>query len=175
LAFWLCDTCGTNQQPGEKTMVEETQNPYTPPKSDISIIPAKQGPGVKKVFSPAQGGVGAFLGGPVPGTYFVTATFLALGETKRARLTTIWGVVIVLAVLLWHFRLPEGLLSYSISIVYSVAAWVIIGRTQFTKPQIVASRTLTFHSNWRVAGVALVGLIITFVLARALSHLLSPR
>jgi hypothetical protein len=156
-------------------MEEETQNPYAPPQSDLSIVPEKQGPGVKKVFSPAQGALGALLGGPLPGAYFVTANFRALGHMKRALLTTIGGVVILLAVFLWHSRLPEGLLNYSICIVYSAAAWVIIARTQFTKPQIVASRTLTLHSNGRVAGVALVGLIITFMLAYVLFDLLSFR
>jgi len=155
--------------------VEETQSPYAPPKSDISIVPEKQGPGVKKVFSPAQGCLGAFLGGALPGAYFVTMNFLALGDRKRARLTTIAGGILVVSSLLWHLRLREGLLNYSIRIVYPVAAWLVIGRSQFTKPQIVASTTLTFHSNWRVAGVVLVGLLINIALALVLSHLVSLR
>jgi hypothetical protein len=153
--------------------VEETHNPYAAPKSEILIAPEKQGSDVKKVFSPAQGSLGSFLGGPLPGTYFVAMNFLALGDVKRARLATILGIVITAAVLLWHFLLPEGLLSYSIVIPYSAAAWLIIGRTQFTKAQIVESKTLTFHSNRRVAGIVLLGLLITFVLARVVAHLLS--
>jgi hypothetical protein len=153
--------------------MEESQDPYAPPKSEILIAPEKAGPGVKRVFSPAQASLGTFLGGPLPGTYFVVMNFLTLGDVKRARLATIWGIVVTAAVLLWHFLLPEGLLNYSIVVPYSAAAWPIIGRTQFTKAQIVESKTLTFHSNWRVAGIALFGLLITFLLARVLSHLLS--
>jgi hypothetical protein len=155
--------------------VEDAQSPYAPPKSDISIVPEKLGPGVKKVFSPAQGCLGAFLGGALPGTYFVTMNFLALGAMKRARLTIIGGGILAISALLWHRLLPEGLLNGSIRIVYPVTAWLIIGRSQFTKPQIVASRTLTFHSNWRVAGVVLVGLLINIALGLVLFHLPSLR
>jgi hypothetical protein len=153
--------------------MEEPQDPYAPPKSDISITLEKQGPDVKTVFSPAQGSLGSFFGGPLAGTYFVAMNFVALGAVRRAWLTTIWGIVITAASLLWHFFLPDRLLGYSIRIAYPVAAWLVIGRTQFTKPQIVASKTLTFHSNWRVAGVVLLGTLITFVLARVVAHLLS--
>jgi hypothetical protein len=156
-------------------MEEEAQNPYAPPQSDISIVPEKRGPGVKKVFSPAQGALGALLGGPLPGAYFVAANFRALGKSGRALLTTIWGVAILLAVLLWHSRLPEGVLNYSIAIVYSAAAWAIIAWTQFTKAQIVASTKLTVHSNGRVVGIALAGLLMTFMLSYVLFDVLSLR
>ena len=155
--------------------MEEAQSPYAPPKSDISSVPENQGPGVKKVFSPAQGCLGAFLGGALPGAYFVTMNFLALGNRKRARLTTIVGGILVVSSLLWHLLPREELLNSSIKIVYAVAAWLVIGRSQFTKPQIVASKTLTFHSNWRVARVVLVGLLINVALALVLSHLVSLR
>jgi len=155
--------------------VEETQSPYAPPKSDISIVPEKQGPGVKKVFSPAQGCLGALLGGALPGAYFVTMNFLALGARKRARLTIVVGSIIVVSSLLWHNLLHPRLLYSSVRIVYPVAAWLVIGRSQFTEPQILASRMLTFHSNWRVAGVVLVGLLINLALALVLSHLVSLR
>jgi hypothetical protein len=155
--------------------VEETQSPYAPPKSDISIVPEKQGPGVKKVFSPAQGCLGALLGGALPGAYFVTMNFLALGARKRARLTIVVGSILVLSSLLWHNLLHPRLLYSSVRIVYPVAAWLVIGRSQFTKPQILSSRTLTFHSNWRVAGVVLVGLLINIALALVLSHFVSLR
>ena len=153
--------------------MEERQNPYTPPKSDISIAPETQGADVKKVFSPAQGSLGSFLGGPLAGIYFVAMNFLALGAMKRAWLTAIWGIAITAATLLCVNLLPYRVVGYSINTAYAVAAWLIIGRTQFTKPQIVASKTLTFHSNWRVTGVALLGLLIIFVLARVVAHLLS--
>jgi len=153
--------------------MEEPQDPYVPPKSDISIPLEKLGPDVKKVFSPAQGSLGSFFGGPLAGTYFVAMNFVALGAVRRARLTTILGIVITAATLLTDFSLPNMIVGYSISAAFAIAAWLIIGRRQFTKPQVVASRTLAFHSNWRVAGVALVGLLIIFILARALDHLLS--
>jgi hypothetical protein len=81
------------------TTVADTQNPYSPPKSDISIAPDKSAD-AKRVFSPAQGGIGTFVGGPIAGTYFLRANFQALGDAKRARLTTVWGVVVCVLILL---------------------------------------------------------------------------
>jgi hypothetical protein len=146
--------------------VEETQNPHAPPVSENLIASEKQGLHVKKVFSPAQGSLGAFLGGPMAGTYFVCMNFLALGKRKLAWLATICGAAIAAATTLWDLFRPEAMLSSSIVIFIApaVIAWSIIARAQFTKAQIAASNTLRFHSNWWVAGVALLGLLIFAVL-----------
>jgi hypothetical protein len=153
--------------------MEESRDPYAAPKADISIAPEKAGADVKKVFSPAQGSVASFLGGPLVGTYIVAMNYWALGAMKRARLTAIWGIVITAATLFCGSLLPNRVVGFSVNAAYGVATWLIIGRTQFAKPQIVASSTLTSHSNWRVAGVVFLGLFITFVLSRMLAHLLS--
>ena len=156
-----------------RSTLVEAENPYAPPKSDTLNAPEMHGQGVKKVFSPAQASLGAFFGGPLAGTYYVTMNFLSLGDKKRARLTTISGIIISVVALLGHHLLFERILGYSINIAYPVIAWPIIARMQFTKPQIAASRTLTFHSDWRVAGVALLGKLIILPLGAAESHLLA--
>jgi hypothetical protein len=145
--------------------VEEPLNPYTPPKSEIRHAPEGPGPGARRVFSPAQGSAGTFLGGPLAGTYFIRANYLALGETKRARLATIWGIVICAAILLVLPFMPEKMPGYIIPIAYAITARTIIERAQFTKAYIAASNDLAFHSNWRVVGVALLGLVIFALLA----------
>lgn len=147
--------------------MEEPQNPYAPPKSEIGIAPKKPGHNATCVFSPAQGSLGTFVGGPLAGTYFIRTNFLALGDSKRARLTTIWGVVICAGILLALPFLPEKMPGYIIPMAYAITARIIIERAQFTKAQIAASSTLAFHSGWRALGVAVVGLVIFALLAIA--------
>jgi hypothetical protein len=126
---------------------------------------------MKKVFSPAQGSVGAFLGGPLAGTFFVSMNFLAIGDTRRARLATIWGITIA-AVALWgHLSLSDSILGYCIRIAYPVIVWPIIS-TQFARARIAPSGLLAIHSNWRVAVVAVLGLLVFGFLGVATSHFL---
>jgi hypothetical protein len=153
--------------------VEEPQNPYSPPKSKIVHAPEKLAPGVMRVFSPAQGSLGTFLGGPLAGTYFIRTNFLALGDSKRARLTTIWGVVICAGILLALPFLPDKMPGYIIPMAYAITARVIIERAQFTKAQIAASSTLAFHSCWRAVAVAVLGLVV-FALLGIAEFLLCP-
>lgn len=145
----------------------DASNPYTPPRSDISIDPSKAGPGAKKAFSPAQTGLGTFVGGPLAGTYFLRANFLAMGDPRKARATTIGGIVVTALILLAMPFLPEKMPGYIIPIAYTVTARLLVERMQLTKKQIVESEDWSFQSNWRVAGVALAGFVLFAGLALA--------
>ena len=158
--------------------VEEPQNSYTTPRvSEKLISPEKRGPGVRKVFSPAQGSFGTLLGGPLAGIYFVCMNFLALGNKKRAWLATICGAVIAAAITFWHLVWGGDAMPKYRIIVFAapaVIAWLIIARAQFTKAQIGASSTLAFHSNCWVAGVVLLGRVIFAALGLALGLAIGP-
>jgi hypothetical protein len=156
----------TDEQQGKEFRSGRNAQFALPPASDDLIVTRKQTSGVKKVFSPTQGSLGALLGGPLAGTYFVCMNFLALGKRNLAWLATICGAAIAVAITLWDLFRTEAMLNYSIVIFIAPAiiAWFTIVRTQFTKAQIVESSTLRVHSNWRVAGIALLGLLIFTVL-----------
>jgi hypothetical protein len=138
----------------------EPQNPYSPPRSDIAVPQT----GTKPVYSPVQGFLGTFLGGPLAGAYFLRANYLAKGEGKRAMHATIWGLVVTAILLLILPFLPAKTPNYIIPITYSVAVRLIIEKLQFTKAQIAASNHFSFHSNRRVVGIALACLAIFIVL-----------
>jgi hypothetical protein len=141
----------------KENAVTDASNPYTPPQSDISVEPSMARPGAGKAFSPVQAGLGTFLGGPLAGTYFLRANFLAMGAPGKARAATIGGLVVTALILLAMPFLPEKMPGYIIPIGYTVAARLLVERMQLTKKQIAESPDWTFQSNWRVAGVATVG------------------
>jgi hypothetical protein len=63
--------------------------------------------------------------------------------------------------------------GFIIPLAYSMTVRLIIERAQFTKAQIAESSTLVRHSNGRVAGIAVLGLLI-FAAVGAAEFLLVP-
>lgn len=153
--------------------MEESHNPYAPPKSDIDGAADTSGMGRTKVYSPAQGWSAAFLGGPLVGTYIIHANFAALGDARRAKQAMYWGGAVSLLIVLFSPFLPERTPRVLLPLAYSMTARLIIERMQFTKHHIETSDNLTFHSNWRVAAVGLLGLV-AFVALVVAEYFLIP-
>jgi hypothetical protein len=154
--------------------VDETQNPYAPPKADTSLPASKDGSEARRAFSPGQGALGTFLGGPLAGTYYLRANYLAMGQPKRAWQATVYGIVASLGILALLPFLPEKTPNVVIPLAYAITVRLLIERGQLTKQTILEAKDWTFHSNWRVAGVAAIGLIVFAMLAAAGLFLLLP-
>lgn len=153
--------------------MDQSPNPYSPPKSDTSQ-PASKSSDAKRAFSPGQGGLGTFLGGPLAGTYYVRANYLAMGQPRRARQATIYGVLVSLGILALLPFLPEKTPNILVPLAYAIAARLLIERGQLTKQQILDGKDWTFHSNGRVALVAVVGFVVFAMLAVAAIFMLMP-
>ena len=113
-----------------------------------------------KVYSPMQGGLGTFLGGPLAGAYFIRANFHAMGDARRAGLATVWGIAISAVLLLAVPFLPAKLIRSFVPILNVLGVKYLIEKMQFTKDQIASSGKFTFHSNWRVVGIGLLGFLV---------------
>jgi hypothetical protein len=140
--------------------MEDLRNPYAPPKSETANAPKGMSADARKVYSPAQGSLGTFLGGPLAGTYFVRANFQTMGDAKGARMVTMWGIAICAVILLSLPFLPAKMPGYILPIAYAITVRMLIEKKQFTKVQLATSTTFTVHSNWRVVGIALAGLVV---------------
>jgi len=130
--------------------------------------------------------VAAFLGGPLAGCYMLSRNFKALGN-KSASVVSIWaGILGVLLLML----LPEPptisdftdlpktgdtntwslfLVLLCFGIVTTVAR-----KTQGQEIQTQLQAGVAEVSNWYVAGVILVSIVITCILAYVVLRLLSP-
>jgi hypothetical protein len=145
------------RSPTKDPEVEESQNPYAPPKADNTSAPPSDLRTGAKMFSARQAWGGTLLGGPLAGAYFIRVNFVARGERKRAAIATFLGVVITLAIVAVVPFMPERLPHSIIPIAYSMAAWSIVEQLQLSKAE--AAKT-PLHSNWRVVGVALLGFVL---------------
>jgi hypothetical protein len=116
------------------------------------------------MYTPTQIALGTFVGGVVAFVYFLRANFLALGNSEAAHKTLLGGAVLFAALVGLALALPRGGGSVGIALIIAGLARWIAERHQMTKDAIAASSDHDFHSSWRVAGIALACLAISFAL-----------
>jgi hypothetical protein len=142
--------------------MDESQNPYAPPKADLAPAPSSVANGGAPMFSPRQASLGTFFGGPLAGTYFLRANFLAKGDTGRAKTTAIVGIAFSLAVVAVLPFLPERMPHAIIPMGYAMVVWSIVEKMQLARADVPTTRV---HRAGRVVAVALLGLLLFVSLA----------
>ena len=142
----------------------DATNPYASPQARLEDAPSAAR---RAVYSPTQGAVGTFLGGPLPAVYFLCVNYAALEQPRRVRAALAWGLAASLAFLLLFPFIPERVPRFLFPLAMSWAARLLIEKGQFSKEAIAASGRFRFQSNWRVAGVSLLGMLVFLALAFA--------
>jgi hypothetical protein len=137
--------------------MEDFQNPYAPPKAELSQPQPAELPSGNPMFTPGQALFGTFFGGPLAGTYFLRSNFLAKGELARAKATTLWGIAFSLAMLGLLPFLPDRMPHWILPLAYGSIVRAIVEKMQLRKADANGAR---LHKNGRVALVAVAGLAI---------------
>lgn len=114
---------------------------------------------VKEVFSPRQIYVGALLGGPLAGIYFIKKNFDSMANPKGSSLSLLLGACCVIAISVLVFVLPEDFPNMLLPILYSGLAAGIAWHFQVSKEEEEVNEQYNFISNWSVAKVSLVSII----------------
>jgi hypothetical protein len=127
---------------------------------------------VNKLYSPRQSTMAAFFGGPLAAVYVVRNNYTELGKEASARSAIAWGSLLVLALLLVLPFLPEKFPNTAIPLAYSLAVGQLVEKLQLSKEAIRESEQYDFESNWRVAGVSVLSLLLFLVLMVAWMFLL---
>jgi len=107
------------------------------------------------VYSPTQAALGAVIGGPLASVMFIKNNFRVLGNAEGERKTLMYGALVLMVLLGAAPFLPEKFPNMAIPLATVIATRFIVEKHQFTKQSIIESGYLTFHSNWRVAGIGL--------------------
>lgn len=139
-------------------------NPYASPQARLEDAP---GTARRPVYSPTQGAVGTFLGGPLPAVYFLCSNDAALDRPRRMRATLAWGLTVSLAFLLLFPFIPDRVPRFLFPLAMAWAARILIEKGQFSKEAIATSERFRFQSYWRVVGVSLLGALVFLALAFA--------
>lgn len=139
---------------------------------DFDITNISRKGSVATLYSPTQLAVATVLGGPLAAVYFLRANYVSLEEFQRARVVTVWGVLICIAVLLLVIFLPPQLLpEYLIPFLCAGAAYQIAIKTMPSKSDIQNDDILRQQSNWRVLWLSILLCILYSVLLGVAAYL----
>lgn len=107
------------------------------------------------LFTPNQIGAAAFFGTLIASAWLARNNFIAMGDKKAGDKALLAGVVATMALMALAFVLPEGTPSVIFTIPQIVLA-LQLGKKYFEHRMITADRL----SNWKVAGVCLLTLLL---------------
>lgn len=116
----------------------------------------------KEFFSPKQIYVGTFIGGPLAAAYYLSENFKIMGQKNLDTICKVLGLVFTVVLFAYIFQLPEDFPNTIIPIVYSAIAAGIAWQWQVTKEEAEVVESYSFQSNWRVAGISILSLVVTF-------------
>jgi hypothetical protein len=114
---------------------------------------------MKRVYSPTQAAMGAFLGGPLASIILLRYNYRALGNTAGENAVLRYGVVALIALLCVLPFLPDKFPNMLIPLATIIATRSLVEKHQFTKQAIQASDEFSFQSNWRVFWIGIASLI----------------
>jgi hypothetical protein len=120
---------------------------------------------MKKLYSAGQVLGGSYLGGPFAAIYFLKKDFETLGKPETGKNVLIFGIigtVILIPILLF---IPENFPDSAIGLSYSCAAWSFALQNNLRRTEIQAAGIYECHSNWRVIGIALIGIAAFLIVA----------
>lgn len=143
--------------------MQNTENPYSAPQSVIASGRSITDNEKRKIFSPTQGAAGAFLFGPLTGLYIVQANFASMSEDAKRSQSITYGMLLVVAFLLIAPFVPDKVPGFLFGLVYMLPTRAVIDKFQLSKAQILESEQYDFHSNWRVFGFGVLGIMIYLV------------
>jgi hypothetical protein len=135
-----------------------SRNPYQVTKA--TLIAKSETVEPNRLYSPRQATMASFFGGPFAAIHVVRSNYKELGNDASFRAALLWGALFVVILLLVLPFLPEKFPNTALPVAYSLAVGQLVEKHQMTKDAIQASETYEFHSNWRVAGIAAVTLLI---------------
>jgi hypothetical protein len=149
--------------PRTNAMPEIIQNPYTPPEANLensgaSTEEVSEQP--RKIFTPLQIRLGAFVGGPFAAVYFLYKNFIELENIDYSKKTIFLGLGFSFMILLLSPFLSERFPRYILPISYSFLAGYFAQTFQMSKQSISTSTKFDFQSNWKVAGISIVSCVI---------------
>jgi hypothetical protein len=119
----------------------------------------------RKIYSPNQILAAAFLGGPIAMVYVLWKNFQTLENPHGMQQILFWGLIFIIALMLFSPLMPNSWLNYVIPFAYPLAAWSLAESYQMSKQDIADSQAYEFQSAWNVIAVSMVFLLAMIVVA----------
>ena len=111
--------------------------------------------------------IAAFLGGPLIAGYLIAENYKALNETHKVKVTWLITAISTAVIFIIAISIPASskFPSILLPLVYSWIAFYLAQQYQGAKIDGYIDAGGRWHSWWRIIGVSLIGLAVTFILA----------
>ena len=119
------------------------------------------------LYSPLQIAVGAFVGSPFAGLWFIFQNLRRLGYRQKGIHFLIWGSLVSVALLVGLCFLTDSIPPLVVPIAYAVIFYFLANRL-FSQLPSDSNLDIQAASNWHVAGITLLWLILVFFVGLAL-------
>jgi len=115
------------------------------------------------MYSPGQIGAAALIGSPLPACWMLAQNYTLLGKRGQARRALAFGLLGTIALLGIACILPERFPKAAIPFAYTFALRELARQLQGADLKAHLAAGGARQSNWRVAGVAVAGLVLVLV------------
>src|SRR5258705_6981209 len=116
-----------------------------------------------KLYSETAVRAATFFGGPLIAGYLIAENFKLLGHPEKAKATWLYAIGASIVILGGVFLIPgtANIPNYIIPLAYAWGASLIVHQTQGNELKKHIETGGQLFSFWRIAGISLVGLVIT--------------
>lgn len=124
---------------------------------------------MKKLYTEKQLYVGTFLGGPLVAGIMAFKNFRRLGEPKKAERSILFTILFTVILFVLIYKLPENIYesipNYVVPLINAAIVAFCFKKFLGQKHDDFFQNDGARESNWKVAGITGVGLIITLLIA----------
>jgi hypothetical protein len=138
-----------------------SRNPYSPPAAPVEDV-APIASANARWYSPGQIAAATFLGTPIAGAWLMAQNYQAMRSELFGQ-TIIFGVIATLVVFFLAAVLPDSTPNVLLPAVYTAIVQVIARSKQGPQFQAHIASGGKKHSNWRVAGIGLLFMVVVLL------------
>jgi len=127
----------------------------------------------QKIYKEKEIWVGTFLGGPLVAGYLISENFKVFDQQEKARKAWIYSIIVTAIVFGGVFLIPDNVKvpNQIIPLIYTFIAYQFVQIYQKAKITTHINAGGQVYSWWRTIGVALIGLLITFIIVFSIAML----
>lgn len=148
-------------------MNEYQENPFQTPAAPLQEAPPSTTG--KPLYRLAAVGLATFIGGPLGGAWIINQDLKRLGQSSGRKAAWLTAIGITLLMMLISGYLPDNTPAIPLNVATAFAMHYY-GKHYFGAAlDRHAAEGGAFHSNWRAAGIGLLGALVLFVVMAAVT------
>lgn len=142
--------------------MEDNVNPYRPPESDVSSLPASDCQSAR-LYKVGHIGMATFFGSAAAGFVLMALNDRAFGRPAASRNMILTGIAAMVAIFIAGYFIPENIpaIPINLAVVVGVVKYAQFKQGALLKEYLENGATL--HSGWRAFGISLICILVLMI------------